>query len=114
MAHDVEMGGRHLAVLALLGAGEGLILGRGLEICFGIDRYLLIALFGLLGGLGIGTIAWVTIGWWRLTAAGRKVEARTRKLKLVLSSVVPVLAVFGAFFLVRVLPLILEEIKYSR
>jgi len=64
--------------MAILGLGEGLLLGRGLELCFGIGQYRLIMLFGALGGAGIGLIAWVgRVVWnqsrqsgWRLAIAG--------------------------------------------
>lgn len=113
MADEGRTAGKRALALALLGAGEGLILGRGLELCFGIDRYLLILLFGLLGGLGIGTIAWVTKGWWPEPRTKSK-KSRGGKALLVLSSAVPALLVFAAYFYARVYPLILEEIKYSR
>jgi len=91
--------------MGLIGAGEGLLLGRGLETCFGIDQYLLIMLFGVLGGTGIALMVWLGSRW----SAGEKKS----RLKLGLSGALPALVVFAAYFLWRVLPLIKEEIKFS-
>lgn len=91
--------------MGLIGAGEGIFLGRGLEICFGIDQYLMIMLFGILGGTGISLMVWLGSRW----ASGD----RKSKIRLSLAGVVPALAVFTAYFLWRILPLIKEEIKFS-
>ena len=91
--------------LGLIGAGEGFLLGRGLEICFGIDQYLLIMLFGVLGGTGISLMVWLGSRW----ASGD----RGAKVRLGLAGAIPALTVFAVYFLWRVLPLIKEEIKFS-
>jgi len=91
--------------MGLIGAGEGLLLGKGLEICFGIDQYLLIMLFGVLGGTGLSMMVWLGSRW----ASGEKKS----KVRLGLAGAVPTLAVFVVYFLWRVLPLIKEEIKFS-
>jgi hypothetical protein len=90
--------------LGLIGAGEGLLLGRGLEICFGIDQYLLIMLFGILGGTGIALMVWLGSRW------GTEKKA---KVRLVVAGAVPTLVVFAVYFVWRILPLIKEEIKFS-
>lgn len=95
------------AILALLGAGNGLLLGRGLELCFGLDRYLLIMLLGALAGMGVAASIWIG----RVAhAAG---PARPGGIwPLAASSAGPFLAVFAAYFIWRVLPLIREELAY--
>ncbi len=92
-------------VLVVLGLGVGMLLGRGLELCFGIGQYRGTAIFGALAGAGIGLMAWV----------GRIARDRDRAAprRLVAAAAVPALAVFLVYFFWRVLPLIQEEIKYS-
>jgi len=92
-------------VLALIGAWEGLLLGRGLEICFGIDQYLLIMLFGVLGGTGIALMAWLGSRW--------GIDGKKSKVRLAMAGAVPTLVVFAVYFVWRILPLIKEEIKFS-
>ena len=95
--------GRRLAlVLALVGAGEGLLLGKGLELCFGIGQYRLIMAFGALGGLGIGVMTWLT----RAAAPGRI------RRNAVLAGAGAGALVLLVYFLWRVLPLVREEIAY--
>ena len=92
-------------VMGLVGAGEGILLGRGLEICFGINQYLLIMLFGVLGGVGIALMVWMGSRW---------VEGdKKARLGLVLSGAGSAGVVFAVYFLLRVLPLIKEEIRFS-
>jgi len=91
--------------LGLIGAGEGLLLGRGLEICFGIDQYLLIMLFGVLGGTGISLMVWLGNKW--------TLSDTRSKIRLGLAGAIPALLFFAVYFVWRVLPLIKEEIKFS-
>ena len=100
--------GTHMeGVLALLGAGSGLLLARGLELCFGLNRYLLIMLFGALAGTGIAVSIW--IGRAAFAAGPAKPGAAWR---LAGFSGGPLLGVFTVYFLWRVLPLIREELAY--
>ncbi len=95
------------AILALLGAGNGLVLGRGLELCFGLDRYLLIMLLGSLVGVGVAVSIWIGRAAYADAPGGRKAAWR-----LGAAAAGPFLAVFAAYFLWRVLPLIREELAY--
>ncbi len=92
--------------MAILGLGEGLLLGRGLELCFGIGQYRLIMLFGALGGAGIGLIAWVGRVVWN--------QSRQSGWRLAIAGAAPTLLVFVVYFVWRIVPLIQEEIKYSQ
>ena len=91
--------------LGFIGAGEGFLLGRGLEICFGIDQYLLIMLFGILGGTGIALMVWLGSRWGS--------DGKKSKMRLAIAGAVPTLLVFSVYFVWRILPLIKEEIKFS-
>lgn len=95
-------------ILAATGLAEGVILGWGLEACFGVGRYRLIMILGVLGGLGatiVGRMVW--------SAWERAGSDRDSRLRAVLVGVGPAAVAFGAWFLWRVLPLIREEMKYS-
>ena len=95
-------------ILAAAGLAEGVILGWGLEACFGVGRYRLIMVLGVLGGLGatvVGKMAW--------SAWERAGIDRGSRLRAVLVGAVPAAVAFAAWFLWRVLPLIREEMKYS-
>lgn len=95
-------------ILAAAGLAEGVLLGWGLEVCFGVGRYRLIMALGILGGLGaaiVGKMAW--------SAWERAGSDRAARLRSVLVGAVPAAVAFGAWFLWRVLPLIREEMKYS-
>ena len=94
---------RHAQVMALLGLGTGLLLGRGLELCFGIGQYRLIMAFGGLGGLGIGVMAWMQ----RLAPPA----PRDRWTSLAAGAGAAT-AVFLIWFLWKVLPLVREEIEF--
>jgi hypothetical protein len=95
-------------ILALVSAGEGVLLAAGLEACFGVGRYTLIMELGALGGLGIGILVWLARGAWMRSGASRRDLGR-----LVLASAVPGLVVFAIAFAWRILPLIREELKYN-
>jgi hypothetical protein len=104
MGPDAER--RNGIILGLVGAGEGILLGRGLELCFGIGQYLLIMLFGVLGGAGIALMAWL----------GRRLAAGSRKsaIRVSVAGAGAALVVFAAWFLWRILPLIKDEIRFSQ
>ncbi len=87
--------------LLALSAVEGLVLGVGLETCFGIGQYRRIMALGALGGLGIGALVRLGMG------------SRDRGARLVVRAAGPAAAVFAVWFLWRVLPLIREELSYS-
>lgn len=92
-------------VLMPVSLGVGVLLGRGLEICFGVGQYRLIMLFGALAGAGIGLLFWVArIAWERDGEPPRRAA---------IAGTIPGLVVFLFYFLWRVLPLIREELKYS-
>ncbi len=90
----------------MLGAGNALLLGRGLELCFGIDRYLMIMLFGCLSGAGVVLMIWLARCW--------PGASKAKPWRLAASGAIPAVVVFSAYFLWRVLPLIREEIRYYR
>lgn len=97
---------RNAVIMGLVGAGEGILLGRGLEMCFGVGQYLLIMLFGVLGGTGIALMVWL----------GGRMRGETggggRRPAWVGAGVAT--GVFVLWFLLRVLPLVREEIRFSR
>lgn len=93
-------------ILGLVGAGEGVLLGRGLELCFGIGQYRLIMLFGALGGAGIALLVWL--------ARRLNTGSRHSAIQSGLSGGVAALVVFAVWFLARILPLIKEEIRFSQ
>jgi len=86
--------------ILLASLAEGIVLGYGLETCFGIGRYRLIMGLGVLGGLG-----GVVVGRMVLAAKGRRA---------ILLGILPAAASFAVWFLWRVLPLIREELKFSQ
>jgi len=95
-------------VLALVGAGVGVLLAAGLEACFGVGRYTLIMALGAAGGLGIGLLGWLTrVVWLRLGSA------RGALSPLVLAAAGPAVLAFAIAFVWRILPLIREEMKYN-
>lgn len=91
--------------LATVSIVEGTLLGAGLEACFGEGRYRLIMLLGALGGLGIGVLA--RAGGEAARSGRRPGTARAWGL-----AAGPAFAVFAIWFLLRVLPLIREELKF--
>jgi len=96
----------HMAwILGLISAGTGILLGCGLELCFGIGHYRLIMLFGVLGGTGAGILAWL----------GRRLFDRGFKpaWKPAVAAAVPGLLVFALYFIWRIVPLIQEEIRFN-
>lgn len=93
------------SVMVLLGLADGLLLGKGLELCFGIGQYRLIMLFGALGGFGVGLMAWIGAGAWE--------RHRRAAWRTVVAGAAPAVLVFLAYFVWRIVPLIQEEIKYS-
>jgi len=95
-------------ILALVSAGEGVLLAAGLETCFGIGQYRLIMLLGALGGFGIGLLVWLVRSAWPRGGTG---GAAGRSL--LLAAILPALAVFLLAFVWRIVPLIREELKYS-
>ncbi len=103
---------RMMVILGFLGTGEGILLGRGLELCFGIGQYLLIMLFGVLGGVGIALMIWMGLRTWEADRG----SARSRETAFGLSAAggIPAVLVFGTYFVWRIVPLIEEEIKFSR
>jgi hypothetical protein len=101
-----QEGYRKELIMGLVGAGEGVLLGRGLETCFGIGQYVLIMVFGVLGGAGIALMVWLG----RRLAGGSRAAA----VRLGAAGAGATLAVFAAWFLWRVLPLVREEIRFSQ
>ena len=95
---------RALAGISLV---EGLVLGAGLEACFGEPRYRLIMALGMLGGLGIGVLTRAGLTAWD---AGKRDRAKAIRIWSLAAG--PALAVFALWCLVRVLPLIREELAY--
>ena len=92
-------------ILGPVSLGTGVLLGRGLEICFGVGQYRLIMLFGALAGAGIGILFWMG----RIAVVRDGVPLR----RVALAGAAPALAVFLIWFLWRIVPLIQEELKYS-
>ncbi|MEK7475395.1 MAG: hypothetical protein AAB152_07125 [Candidatus Coatesbacteria bacterium] len=92
--------------LLLASLAEGLLLGWGLETCFGIGRYRMIMVLGVAGGLGGVWVGRQVLDAW---GAGAKVRLRT-----LLVGVAPAAAGFAIWFFWRVLPLIREEMTYSQ
>jgi len=94
-----------LWILGMVSAGTGILLGAGLEICFGVGRYRLIMLFGALAGTGIGILAWTV----RRSLDGGIRPAR----RIYAAAAYPALLVFAVDFIWRIIPLIREEIRFN-
>jgi hypothetical protein len=92
-------------MLAALALAEGILLGWGLETCFGIGRYRLIMALGVAGGLGGVIVGRNVLALWG-------VDWRSRRRAL-LVGIAPAVAGFVIWFFWRVLPLIREEMKFS-
>jgi hypothetical protein len=88
--------------MALLGTGTAVLLASGLEACFGLGGYIRIMVLGSLAGVGGGIAIWYGSAF---TGASRR---------LALAGTVPALLVLGILFVARILPLIQEELRYSR
>ena len=95
-------------ILALVSAGEGVLLATGLETCFGVGQYTRIMLFGTMGGFGIGLLVWLA-----RTAFQRGTRLSAAARMFVLASLLPGLVIFLIACLWRILPLIREELKYT-
>lgn len=95
------------AVMVCLGAGTAVLLSAGLEACFGVEGYCRIMVFGVLAGVGAG------IALWYGNSAGAGGGPGTAR-RLFLASAIPALVVLAVLFLTRILPLIQEELRYSR
>jgi hypothetical protein len=92
--------------LLLASLAEGLLLGWGIETCFGIGRYRLIMVLGVAGGLGGVYVGRRMLDAWDAGAAARK--------RGLLLGILPAVAGLAVWFFWRVLPLIREEMTYSQ
>jgi hypothetical protein len=92
--------------LALVGAGEALLLAHGVELCFGIGGYRRVMLFGILAGLGLALLVW-------LVRRDSPPSGRPPVRRLA-AAAGPACAVFAVYALVRILPLVREELEYFR
>ena len=99
-----------MAVMAALGAGTAVLLSAGLERCFGLGGYGRIALLGALAGVGAGVAFW----YGNSAAGGGDAGTTAASRRLLLAGAIPGFLVFAALFIVRILPLIQEELRYSR
>ena len=109
-----DRGGRlSMAARASLGAGTAVLLSAGLERCFGLGGYGRIALLGALAGVGAGVAIWYGNAATGRAGAGGAGDTAVRR-RLLLAGAIPGFLVFAALFVARILPLIQEELRYSR